>query len=308
MTDEDERIECASALSGDLSSRIVALAQAAARADGVPPLSDHALVHVRNGGAGVLHFLLWVGGDLAAYAHLDASDVISGAQAELAVDPGHRAAGHARTLVRALIDASPDGRLQLWAHGERPEARRLAEGMGFTRTRVLAQMGRPLDASLQPPDLPAHTSLRSFVPGDDEVALLAVNNAAFVDHPDQGKWQLADLLGREREPWFDPAGLLLLELDGRLAGFVWTKVHGTGASGHTHDPVGEIYVLGVAPWAHRRGLGRTLAAAGLAHLAALGLPEAMLYVDEANSAAVGLYEGLGFTRRGVDALFALRPR
>jgi len=303
-----ERIECTSTLSADLSRRISALAHAATHADGVPPLSDHALVHVRNGGSGVQHILLWVGDDLAAYAHLDTSDAITGAQAELAVAVDHRAAGHARTLVRELISASPDGRLQLWAHGERPEARRLAEGMGFTRTRVLAQMGRTLDATMTPPELPDGASLRVFVPGQDEAALLAVNNAAFADHPDQGEWQLEDLLGREREPWFDPSGLLLLELDGDLAGFVWTKVHGTDTSGHTHDPVGEIYVLGVAPGSMRRGLGKLLATAGLSHLAGRGLPEAILYVDESNAPAVALYERLGFTRRGVDALFSLRPR
>jgi len=307
-TTAGERIECTTTLSPDLSGRIEALAQAAAHADGVPPLSDHALVHVRNGGAGVQHILLWVSGELVAYAHLDTSDAITGAQAELAVDPGHRAAGHARTLVRELVNASPDGRLQLWAHGERPEARRLAEGMGFTRTRVLAQMGRPLDPSPAPPELPAGASLRAFVAGRDEAALLAVNNAAFAGHPDQGAWQLEDLLGRERESWFDPAGLLLLELGRDLAGFVWTKVHGSDASGHAHDPVGEIYVLGVDPRFLRRGLGRLLASAGLAHLSARGLPEAILYVDESDAAAVALYERLGFTRRGVDALFSLRPR
>ncbi len=302
------RIESTSVLSPALTRRIDALAHAATHADGVPPLSDHALVHVRNGGAGVLHVLMWAGHELAAYAQLDSSDAISGAQAELAVDPAYRGAGHARTLVRELVRASPDERLQLWAHGERPDARRLAEGMGFTRTRVLAQMGRPLDASFAAPELPAGATLREFIPGRDEAALLAVNNAAFAGHPDQGDWQEEDLLGREREPWFDPAGLFLLDLDGQPAGFVWTKVHGSERSGHTHEQVGEIYVLGVAPGAVRRGLGKLLASAGLAHLVARGLSEVILYVDESNAAAVALYEQLGFTRRGVDALFSLQPR
>ena len=304
----DVHIECTSTLSADASARVDALAHAASHADGVQPLSDHALQHIRHGGSGVKHVLLWAGGELAAYAHLDASDVISGPQAELAVAPAHRAAGHGRALVRTLLDNSPDGRLQLWSHGELPVARRLAEGMGFTRTRVLALMGRPLGDSLPQPDLAPGMRLRAFVPGQDEAALLALNNAAFAGHPEQGGWELADLNGRERESWFDPAGLLLLERDEGLVGFVWTKVHGTDGAGHAHRPVGEIYVLGVSPDAHRGGLGRTLVAAGLAYLSARGLPDVILYVDESNAAALALYERAGFTRRGVDVLFTKRPR
>ncbi|MDQ1724919.1 MAG: mycothiol synthase [Frankiaceae bacterium] len=307
-TNSDVRIECTSTMSADDSARVDALATAAAQADGVQPLSDHALMHIRHGGSGVTHVLLWVGGDLAAYAHLDSSDAISGPQAELAVAPNHRASGHGRALIRTLLDNSPDGRLKLWSHGELPVARRLAEGMGFTRTRVLALMGRSLEGSVPPPSLEPGMTLRSFVPGQDEAALLALNNAAFAGHPEQGDWEMADLVGRERESWFDAAGLLLLDNGERLVGFVWTKVHGADGTGHAHEPVGEIYVLGVSPDAHRGGLGRTLVAAGLAYLSARGLPDVILYVDESNSAALALYERAGFSRRGVDVLFAKVPR
>ena len=93
-------------------------------------------------------------------------------------------------------------------------------------------------------ETPTGVRIRAFVPGRDEENLLAVNNAAFADHPEQGTWTLRDVAVREREDWFDPAGLLLAERieDGELLGFHWTKVHGEGDSA-----IGEIYVLGVAP-------------------------------------------------------------
>ena len=49
------------------------------------------------------------------------------------------------------------------------------------------------------------------------------------------------------------------------------------------------------PW-RKRGLGRALTAAAMAHLRDAGMTEAMLGVDAENpTGALGLYESLGFT-------------
>jgi mycothiol synthase len=154
---------------------------------------------------------------------------------------------------------------------------------------------------------PEGVTVRTFSVGADEAAWLDVNGKAFASHPEQGAWTAEDLSLREREPWFDPDGFFLAERDGKLVGFHWTKVHGPADNEHPaapgHEAIGEVYVVGVDPAGQGGGLGRALTLAGLHYLRSRGLPEVMLYVDEDNRAAVRLYESLGFTHEGTDAMF-----
>jgi len=228
-----------------------------------------------------------------------------GASAELVVHPMSRRRGLGRALVvaatAAALEHDPSGRLRLWAHGDHPSATALALSLGFRRARVLYQMRRSLYAPIDPPELPEGVTLRAFVPGDDDEGWVALNARAFAGHPDQGRWTLEDLHVRMAEPWFDPDGFLLAEKGGAVVGFHWTKVHGD--PGHDHDPIGEVYVLGVDPTAHGHGLGRALTLAGLRYLRNRGLDQAMLYVDESNVAALALYASVGFARWSTDVSF-----
>jgi mycothiol synthase len=300
-------------LTPDEVREVLGLAQAAGDTDGAYPLSEHVVLHLRHGGdAPAVHLLARdTDGALAGYAHLDTTDKVEGAAAELVVHPLRRRRGLGRALVRAAMEVTdetdPRGRLRLWAHGDHPSAGALALGLGFVRARVLLQMRRSLYAPLHEPHLPEGVALRPFRMGADDEAWVALNARAFADHPDQGRWTLHDLHVRMAEPWFDPAGFLLAvaEADGRLLGFHWTKVHGARGhrQEHPHEPIGEVYVLGVDPAAHRTGLGSALTVAGLRYLRGRGLDQAMLYVDESNARAVALYTRLGFARWSTDVSY-----
>ena len=71
--------------------------------------------------------------------------------------------------------------------------------------------------------------------------------------PRAGRLDARHARQREAEPWFDPAGFLLHERDGRLAGVLLDQA----ASTRRQDPaLGEIYVIAVDPDFQGLGLGK----------------------------------------------------
>jgi mycothiol synthase len=219
-------------------------------------------------------------GSLVGYAALD--ERAERPTAEFVVHPEHRRHGIGGAVLAALFDRV-DGPLWVWAHGEHPAALRLVQRAGLVSQRELLQLRRGLADPIPARPLPDGVVLRAFVPGDDEAAVVRVNHRAFGWHPEQSRLDVSELLVLETQPWFDPQGFLLaVDPDDRLLGFHWTKVHSDG--------LGEVYVLAVDPDAQGTGLGSALTVAGLAHLRARRVLEAMLYVDSDNAAAVRTYQ------------------
>jgi mycothiol synthase len=219
--------------------------------------------------------------DDTGFALVRAGDLV------LAVAPEARGAGTGGRLLAEVNDAD-----RAWSHGDHPAAAALARRHGWERTRELWVMRRSASQPLDPLEVPEGLTIRSYR-DDDAAALLDVNARAFAFHREQGGMDAADLARRMAEPWYDPAGLLVAEREGRLVGFHWTKQHSAD--------VGEVYVVAVDPDAHRRGLGRLLTLAGLHHLHGLGVGEVILYVESDNVPALHVYrDRLGFTHAPED--------
>lgn len=270
-------------------------------ADEVGAVSEAFALAVGRPREGVVHVLRRDdAGQLVGYAQVAAA-ATPDAVAELVVDPAARQQGHGRALLDAVAE---EGARSIWAHGDLTPARALAAAAGLERTRSLHVMSRPLgDDDATDPALPDGYTVRAFEPGRDDEGWVRLNAAAFATHPEQGRLTVADLHERMDQPWFDPAGFLLVERDGRVVAFHWTKVE-RGEARHGNG-TGEVYAVGVDPQEQGRGLGGPLTSLGLAHLARRGLTEVHLYVDGGNTAARRTYERLGFTDLAVDAQYSL---
>ena len=257
--------------------RVIEIADEAAAADGTDPLDEAGRVALADGAAEVL-------GDDDGFALLHDGDLT------LVVRPDRRGQGLGSALL-ARVEAAYGERLTAWSHGDHPAAARLAERHGWERVRDLWVMRRPASAPLPPLEPPPGVTIRSYRDTDAR-DVVAVNAAAFADHPEQGAMDEANLRRRMAEPWFDPAGLLLAEDETGVLGFHWTKQHDAD--------LGEVYVVGVSPAAQGRGIGRLVTLAGLHHLAALGVGEVLLYVESDNAPAVAVYSRLGFEHAATD--------
>lgn len=204
------------------------------------------------------------------------------APVELVVDPLFRRRGLGGRLVESLL---AEGETRFWAHGDLPAARALAASAGLVEARTLLRLRR----TGPPPQIPT-AGVRPFRETDTD-RVLAINAAAFADHPEQGTMDRTDFERRAMSAGLD--GLLVLEIDGEVVGFHWTKVEG-GA--------GEVYLIAVDPAQAGGGHGTALLAAGLRHLADAGVDDVHLYA-ESSSKALDLYYAQGFRASTQDVLF-----
>lgn len=217
--------------------------------------------------------------------------------ASLSVSPDHARAGldtdvlDALDAVRRQLGPADDRPVQLWIEEVRDgDDDRVAPG--FTPYRDLHQLRRPLPAP------PSGLTTRAFDAATDLHRFIEVNNRAFSWHPEQAGLTAERARATMAEPWFDANGFRILELEGRMAGFCWTKVH------HDHDPpLGEIYVIAIDPDFHGRGLGGPMTLAGLEWLSDQRISRANLFVESDNVPALRTYDRLGFELHSINRAY-----
>lgn len=258
--------------------------------------------------------------------------------AEMAVAPNYRRQGVARGLITAADQQwQLAGPVDVWAHGDLPAARAMAEALGARETRQLHKMAADADVRTQA----GATQRASFdqASGQAKAAVAArglsvlsykesaerfgaqladqewvrVNNEAFAWHPEQGGWDEARLQDARHTDWFDPEGVIMLwalpeasgeaQEDPRCLGFHWTKIPTEETAKPQGQRAGEVYVVCLADEARGQGLGSAITMLGVGHLLHQGVGTVELYVEGDNEPAVATYRKLGFRIVHTDVVY-----
>ncbi|PPF46769.1 mycothiol synthase [Pseudoclavibacter sp. AY1F1] len=270
-------------------AEVRALADAASAADGVSPFNEDTMLSLD---ARLLTAIEDSGQLIAAALTRDIGDgTIEG---ELVVHPDRRRHGLGGKLFDAVASAT-DAPPVLWAHGNLAGASALASSRGLAAVRTLLKLGRSItDGDAKATPAPEGLTIAPFTAADS-ADFLTLNSVVFRSHPEQGALDAHGLDARRATEWFDADDFLLLrDADGTLLGYNWLKREG--------DEV-EIYVVGIAPDAAGRGLGRALMQAGLARMHATGAARTSLYVEGDNEAALSLYRSLGYEQLSIDVQY-----
>ena len=274
------------------------------RADGSRPLNDHLWLDLREGGReGFAGIIARDGTHSHPVGYCQVSRGNESWSLDVIIHPHHRYDFHelAPDLLRTalgVVAQEGGGHVHWWVFEPNNTHRQLAEQVGLHQGRRLIQLRRPLPLEDHLLDEIANFYTDTFVVGTDEDEWVAVNNAAFAHHPEQGGWTVDTVRSREQEPWFNARGFVVHREDGHMTSFCWTKIH-TDSEPH----LGEIYVIAVHPRYAGHGLGRKMAIAGLSQIPHRTVPVAMLYVDSDNAAALSLYTSLGFAAHHEEHAF-----
>ncbi|MCX6527100.1 MAG: mycothiol synthase [Actinobacteria bacterium] len=276
----------------------------AERADGVRPLSDHLWLDLRQGGRpGFIGLIATEEGHDHPVAYCQLSRGNDSWSLDLVVHPHHRydmaiIGRELMTSALEVVKAEGGGHVHWWVFEASQLHRELAREFELQQSRELLQLRVALP--LAPSVAMRADSLitRSFDFSRDAQNWLDTNNAAFAQHPEQGAWEIDVLRSRIAEPWFDAKGFFIHDINSELAAFCWTKLQSD-----TTPLLGEIYVIAVHPTFTGRGLGSAITVAGLNYLSKSGAEVGMLFVDSTNTAAIAMYNALGFVAHHTEVAF-----
>jgi mycothiol synthase len=241
--------------------------------------------------------------EVIGFAAIEYQPGADAAEARLGLLPAHRRRGLAERLIHMVVDLAQEAgapRLRLYIPEAATWASAAALSWRFQPLRAQHLMLRPTVPTLSVSPVPG-LHIRPLRRGEDAALLAALNQAwatTWNFRPITAAALAADL--REQRD-----GMLVGVADAddkHIAG----TVHAMFDPSH-HNPDGSPYAwisnLTTDPAWRGRGLGRALLAAGLRHLYERGARSVALGVDGGNTAALQLYQSVGFTSISTVAIW-----
>ena len=222
------------------------------------------------------------------------------------VHPAWRRRGIGRRLLRQALQRAEERlgevvseTVYFDAHCEHGETGRMAlfESFDMRPARYFLDMAYAPLEDIPEPRFPPGITVRTWVRGQDDEAVLAAFNEAFADHWDFIPAPLEEWLHWANLPRFRPELNLLAVAGEEIVGLCLCDVNQEHIA-RIGRQEGWVDILAVRrPYRHR-GLGRALLLAGLHVLKEAGMKSAVLGVDaESLTGATRLYESVGFVER-----------
>jgi len=244
---------------------------------------------------------------LAGYAELTVRAAGRDFDADHRVDPEHEAPEHHTRLIEAMLRragalaTSPEAMISEYAPRDALARRSALEQLGFRPERVVHRMSIELTEAPGEPRWPADVHVRSMAAPEDEHAVHAVIQSAFVDHYRFEPEAFEPWLERQRNhPRYDP----------QLFRVAWRHGEPIAAiEALDVEDLAWIPRLGVVRSARGEGLGRALLLETFRAFWARGQRRVELGVDTENTTgATQLYESVGMRVEACYDLFRRRVR
>jgi len=230
----------------------------------------------------------------------------------LAVLPRFRGKGIAKKLVEEALKSLKDRGMEIaesWAQSDREACVHIYEGFGFKQVRVMSMMEKSLDQV--PFNIVENKETRirqAMIYDEKEVELLnRLDNESFKEHfnyrprtIEETKYALLE------NPWFQRQEWFFAVLKNQSVGYAGVGVD-EGLNKEKGLKWGWILDIGVLKPYRRKGIGTGLMLHGLELLKAMGMSDAVLYVDDMNPTnAIKLYEKLGFNALTKNIVYQLK--
>ncbi|MCJ7605675.1 MAG: GNAT family N-acetyltransferase [Dehalococcoidales bacterium] len=236
-------------------------------------------------------FLAEAGGEVIGFLDVLAETGIDRLIVDAWIAPDYRKMGIGEKLLDIARHRARDNgitRLHVNVREDNEVSRAVLSGLGFTCVRSFRELEidiRGVDSQV----LQGAMCECRYLQEGEEAVLADIQNRSFSEHWGYNPDTAGSIEFRLSLSHRSHRDIILRCEDDSVTGYCWTDVTGDGR--------GRIFMIGSDPKHRGRGIGRKLLMAGMANLRNNGIQTVWLTVDSDNTAALSLYDSVGFTQK-----------